>query len=789
MRALAGKRARAYFPTMVAPATLHLPIDGMTCAACASRVEAALRRTPGVKSAAVSLAVLRARIEPDPENPASPETLVAAVRDAGYDVAPTLTTLSVEGMTCASCVGRVERALADIPGVLDASVNLATGQARVRATAGRAAPAELVEAVAQAGYVAHAGVAEGLVPPPPAGDDRWPVLAAVLLALPFAVDMVNHLAGRASVLPGWLQLSLAVPTQTVLAWPFYRAAVRALRARTGNMDLLVSLGTLAAFAVSLAALAGWGAGHAGHGALHFEAAAMTIAFVRLGRWIETRAKARATEAVRALADLAPTRHVAPGEIFDLKPGDKVPADAELIEGRAAFDEQALTGESHPVERGPGDMIAAGTFLRDGAVRARAFASGADTRVARIARAVGEAQAARLPVERLVDRIAAIFVPAIVALAALTFFGWWLAGLAAHDAILRAAAVLVVACPCALGLATPIAVAVAVGRAAQSGLLVRDPAALEHLRGVSTVAFDKTGTLTEGRPTLVEVTRLGAESEEELLALAGGLQAGSEHPLARGVAEAVAARGLAATPVRDFRAVVGEGVEATGPAGAIAMGGPRLLRRFGLSQAGDAGGDTVVWLVAAGDAPRLMARFVFRDQVRPAAAAAVGRLRTEGLRLALLTGDARSTADAVARALGIDEVRAELTPEGKIAALSELGASGELAMVGDGINDAPALAAAHAGIAMGRGTDVARSSAGLVLLRDDLALVPMARELSRRLHAKITQNLLWAFSYNLVMIPLAVAGVAAPAVAGAAMALSSLAVVGNALTLRRDRTPA
>jgi Cu+-exporting ATPase len=595
---------------------------------------------------------------------------------------------------------------------------------------------------------------------------------------------------------GWWQLALAAPLQFVLGARFYRAGWAALRAGTGNMDLLVALGTTAGFGLSLwLLLTGHGAHH-----LYFEGAALVIFFVLLGKRLEARAKRATAGAIRALLDLRPrhARRVEPdgaerevpaallrvGDLVALRPGERVPADGVVEQGESGLDESALTGESRPVSKAPGDRLATGTVVLDGALRLRVTAVGEETVLARVAALVGAAQASRAPIQKLVDRVSAVFVPVVVAFALLTLGGWWLAGAGLEAALLHAVAVLVVACPCALGLATPAAIMAGTGAAARAGILLRDADAIERGHGVTLVAFDKTGTLTEGRPVLAAIHA----AEPEALMLAAALQQGSEHPLARAVQ---AAHGGPLPPVEGFRALPGRGVRGVVAGRELHLGSGRLAGELGANPgfaaeaaAEEAAGRTLAWLVGEG---RVLALLAFEDAPRPGAAAAVARLRAMGLRVAMLSGDAPAAAEAVAARLGIGEVAAGLLPEGKTLALARWRAEGVgAAMVGDGINDAPALAAADLGIAMGSGTDAAIQAAGVTLLRADPALVPAAIEVARATRRKIRENLFWAFAYNAAALPLAAAGLLSPALAGAAMAASSVSVLGNALRLSRWR---
>jgi Cu+-exporting ATPase len=771
------------------------------------RVEKALSKVPGVTEATVNLATERAFIRSDASVNAA--ALAAAVRQAGYEVETSDTAIQVEGMTCASCAGRVETALLKMPGVMAASVNLATERATVRALS-TVSVSSLEAAVERAGYKAKSVDAAK-----PALEARrpqwWPVAAGAALTLPLVAPMLMQPFGFHWMLDGWLQLALATPVQFWLGWRFYSAGWNALRAGTGNMDLLVALGTSAAFGLSLYLLFK----HAEHGMphLYFEASAAVITLVLLGKWLEGRAKRQTTDAIRALNALrpatarvlregveleVPVEHVAVGDLIRVRPGERIAVDGQVVDGRSHVDESLITGESLPVLMAPGDRATAGSLNAEGALTVKTLAVGAETTLARIIRMVESAQAAKAPIQRMVDRVSAVFVPVVLGIALLTLLGW--VGMTGdwEQAVINAVAVLVIACPCALGLATPTAIMVGTGVAARQGILIKDAQALELAHAVTTVAFDKTGTLTEGRPSLVAVHAAPGHSRDEVLRLSAALQQTSEHPLARAVMDAVQSRQVPVPQALDAKAMPGRGLQATVDGQVVLLGSTRLLHEKGLSsgclaeeaQRLEGDGRTVSWLLRdGGERSELLGLLAFGDAIKATARDAVARLHALGIETVMLTGDNRGSAEAVARELGIGQFRAEVLPGDKAAVVQELRSAGQVvAMVGDGINDAPALAAADVGIAMSTGTDVAMEVAGITLMRGDPRLVAQALEVSRRTYATLKRGLFWAFVYNVVGIPLAALGLLNPVIAGAAMALSSVSVVGNALLLLRRWRP-
>jgi Cu+-exporting ATPase len=785
-------------------------VSGMTCASCVGSVERALQQLPGVQEASVNLATEIATVITDGSVSAS--AVAAAVEGAGYGVAVEEVSMGILGMTCASCVGRVERALARVPGVQAASVNLATETARVKVVAGTPRAA-LQQAVLDAGYEVRAEPAPAAsssenVRQPGASREARHLVLAVLLSLPLALPMLAMPFGEHWALPGWLQWLLATPVQFWLGARFYRAGWKAVRAGTGNMDLLVALGTSAGYGLSVYHLLATPPHH-GTQPLYFEASAVVITLILLGKWLEARAKRQTTEAIRALqalrpltarvqrgedAENVPIDAVRLGDVVLVLPGERLPVDGEIIEGRSHSDESLISGESVPVPKAPGDRVTGGAVNGEGRLRVRTTAVGTESALARIIRLVEDAQARKAPIQRIVDRVSAIFVPVVLLIATATLLGWGLFDGDWSQAVLHAVAVLVIACPCALGLATPTAIMAGTGVAARKGILIKDAEALETTRRLRTIAFDKTGTLTAGRPTLAGMETFGL-ADDKVLAVAAALQAGSEHPLARAVLLAAQERQVTPDMASDVVAMPGRGVDATIRGDRWVLGNGRWMDELGIDRsiggavatANAEAGRTVSWLAReTGDQWHVQALFAFGDPPRPESREAISALQAMGLRTVMLSGDHRGAALGVARAVGVpdQDVHAEVLPGEKADVIRDLVGQGPVGMVGDGLNDAPALAAAAVGFAMGSGTDVAMHAASVTLMRSDPRLIADAIDISRRTTRKIYQNLFWAFIYNVVGIPLAAAGLLDPVIAGAAMALSSVSVVSNTLLLRR-----
>ncbi len=710
--------------------------------------------------------------------------------------------LPISGMTCASCAGRVERALGKVPGVQSVSVNLANERAHVEVL-GQMDPGVLIAAVDKAGYSAT-------LPQPESATDanqaqrlhreRWSLILAIALALPLVLPMLVEPFGLHWMLPAWVQFALATPVQFIFGARFYIAAWKAVRAGAGNMDLLVAIGTSAGYGLSIYQ---WLTASNPH--LYFEASAVVIALVLLGKYLESRAKRQTASAIRALEALRPERAIRVldgreedvainalkrGDLVLVKPGERFPVDGEVVDGQSHADEALISGESLPVPKQPGDSVTGGAINGEGRLLVRTLALGAESVLARIIRLVEDAQAAKAPIQKLVDKVSQVFVPAVLVLALITLVGWWMYGAPLETAIINAVAVLVIACPCALGLATPTAIMAGTGVAARYGILIKDAEALERAHAVSAVVFDKTGTLTSGAPKIAHLAAVDGD-ESRLLQQAGALQRGSEHPLAKAVLDACREQGLIVADVTASQSLTGRGIAGTLEGRSLALGNHRMLEEHGLdagdladsASAWEAEGRTLSWLIEQGAHPRVLGLFAFGDTLKPGALHAVQQLKAQHISSHLLTGDNRGSARVVAEALGIEDVHAEVLPAEKAATVAALKKTGVVAMVGDGINDAPALAAADIGIAMGGGTDVAMHAAGITLMRGDPRLVPAALEISRKTYAKIRQNLFWAFVYNLIGIPLAAFGLLNPVLAGAAMALSSVSVVSNALLLK------
>ncbi|WP_027854521.1 heavy metal translocating P-type ATPase [Marinobacterium litorale] len=810
--------------------SVSLPIEGMSCASCVGRVEAALKKVDNVDEVAVNLATERADIRSS--SGLDRQALIEAVEKAGYSVPATTTELSIEGMSCASCVGRVERALQAVPGVIEANVNLATERASIR---GNTSADTLIAAVADAGYEASE-VDQGGAVADDSSEKKDAELAglkrdltiAALLSLPvFLIEMGSHLipaihhlvADTIGLQMSWyIQFVLATLTLFGPGLRFFKKGIPALMRAAPDMNSLVVLGTSAAWGYSVIATFASGLLPAGTANVYYEAAAVIVTLILLGRFFEARAKGRTSQAIKRLVGLqAKTARVQrdgktveigigevqPGDILEVRPGERIPVDGDVTEGESYVDESMITGEPVPVSKAVGDQVVGGTVNQKGALTFTATAVGGTTVLAQIIRMVEEAQGSKLPIQGMVDKVTLWFVPAVMTAALMTFLVWFFAGPepALSLALVNAVAVLIIACPCAMGLATPTSIMVGTGRGAEMGVLFRKGEALQLLRDAKVVALDKTGTLTEGKPALTDLQVAQGFERKDVLAKIAAVESRSEHPIGRAIAEAAEAEGISIPSVESFESVTGFGVKAQSEGVSIDIGADRYMSKLGLDVAEFA--ETSERLGDEGKSPlyaaiggKLAAIIAVSDPVKESTPEAIAALHALGLKVAMITGDNRRTAEAIARQLGIDEVEAEVLPEGKVEAVKKLKSQhGKLAFVGDGINDAPALAEADVGMAIGTGTDIAIEAADVVLMSGSLGGIPSAIALSQETIRNIKQNLFWAFAYNTALIPLA-AGVLYPAFglllspifAAGAMALSSVFVLTNALRLRRFQAP-
>jgi P-type Cu+ transporter len=814
---------------------ISIPVVGMTCASCVRRVERTLSEKEGVAEASVNFAAEKASVTYDPTT-TNPDDLIEAIRDAGYGADVRETTFSVTGMTCASCVGRVERALEKVPGVLEASVNLANERATVEYLAGEVEPKDLEMAIEGAGY--------GVVREDSSVEDSHEreyrtlkadfLLAATLTAI-ILLGSLPHMLGLMLPFPtGWLNLALlllATPVQFWAGWRFYRRAWGAFKHGQANMNTLVVMGTSAAYLYSVVATLAPQLFAAGRADVYFDTSSLIITLILLGRLLEARAKGRTNEAIKKLAGLqaktarvvrggeemdVPVESVEIGEVVVVRPGEKIPVDGRVVSGESAVDESMITGESIPVMKREGDEVIGATMNTSGSFRFEATKVGEDSALHQIMRMVEEAQGSKAPIQRLADRISAVFVPAVIGMAAATFLVWFLFGPepTLTNALLNFVAVLIIACPCAMGLATPTSIMVGTGKGAERGILVKGGETLEEAHKLTTVVLDKTGTLTRGEPRLTDVIPLNGLSGDELLAVAAAAERRSEHLLGEAIVAGAKERGLDLPEPEAFHAPTGRGVRATVSGKTVLVGSRKLMDESGVPEDGlaarfeelTASGKSPMFVAVDGEVAGLV---VVADVVREESKEAVDLLHRMGLEVVMLTGDNGRTAESVAGELGIERVLAEVMPEDKEKEIRKLQKEGKIvAMVGDGINDAPALARADVGVAIGTGTDVAMEAADLTLISGDVRGVAPAIRLSKATIRNIKQNLFWAFAYNVALIPVA-AGVLYPLFAGgtvpealqpflgeygflnpvlaaAAMALSSVTVVSNALRLRRAK---
>ncbi|WP_288350802.1 heavy metal translocating P-type ATPase [uncultured Thalassospira sp.] len=796
---------------------VSLPIEGMICANCAGRVEKAIAGLDGVTGVDVNLALNSAHIRFD-GNKLDTAKIADTIKDAGYSVPQQQLSFDVDGMTCANCALRVEKALAAMPGVTSASVNFALERADIDALPGKVNDAAVIRAIEDAGYHATSRNTSAT------GDndatdgqsatdngqarrfDKSLVMLAVsaLLTAPLVLQMVWMNLGVNYHLPAWLELVLATPVQFIIGQRFYKGAWAALRHRSANMDVLVALGTSAAYFLSVYNMV---VGKPGDMHLYFEASAAIITLILAGKIMEERAKRGASAAIRELMALRPRRarklvdgageqdvaieSLTVGDIVRVLPGERVPVDGTVHAGESELDESLITGETRPVARMPGDAVVGGAVNGTGRLDIEVRAVGDDTTLSRIIRLVEKAQTGKAPVQKLVDRVSSVFVPVVVAIALVTLSVWLLMGYGAEASIVAAVSVLVIACPCALGLATPTALVAGTGSAARNGILIRNFESLEQAHNVDTVIFDKTGTLTEGTPTVRDVRAANDVERNDMLRLVAAVQAASEHPLARAIVSLARDEEMQIPDITDFKGKTGAGVLASVENHSVAIGTEALLQDQSIASPQQTIADEIKQHESKGRTVVLVAidgafagYITLEDRIRESAKQAIADLKARGISSIMLSGDSQDVATHVARELRLERGEGRIRPQDKAREVEKLRKQGRhVAMVGDGINDAPALAAADVGIAMGGGTDVAMETAGITLMRSDPALVSAAIDISIATRRKIAQNLFWAFAYNVVGVPLAALGVLSPAIAGAAMALSSVSVVGNSLTLR------
>lgn len=794
----------------------QLQILGMTCAACSTRIERGLNKLQGVEAANVNLAMENASVTYNPDE-VSPKDIEKKIQDLGYEVVKEKAEFLITGMTCAACSSRIERVLNKLDGIDTATVNLAMETGTVEYNPSRLTPADIISRIEKAGYGATVKVEKN------AGADDFrqkdlekqqgKFVFSLILTIPLLWAMVSHFSFTSFIyLPDmlmnpWVQLALATPVQFFIGWQFYRGAYKALKNKSANMDVLVALGTSAAYFYSLyLSIASIGSG-AHMVELYFETSAVIITLIILGKLFEVRAKGRSSEAIKKLMGLqaktasvfrdgkeieVPLEEVMVGDVLSVKPGEKIPVDGEIMEGQSAVDESMLTGESIPVDKQVGDTVYGSTINKNGFLKMKATKIGRETALAQIIRIVEQAQGSKAPIQRLADKISGIFVPIVVGIAILTFLVWYFIVDPGNfaGALVKLIAVLVIACPCALGLATPTSIMAGSGRSAELGILFKGGEHLEQTHRITTVVLDKTGTVTNGKPVLTDVHLVNQGEDEEILRLVGTAERQSEHPLAQAMVDGIIEKGIRLDEATAFEAIPGYGIEAVVKERKVIVGTRRLMKKHGIDLTGaeamiqelESDGKTAMMITVEGDYKGIIA---VADTIKDTSAAAIKRLKDMGLEVVMMTGDNHRTAQAIADLAGVDRVIAEVLPEQKAEEIKKLQAEGKkVAMVGDGINDAPALVTADIGMAIGTGTDVAMEAADITLMRGDLNSIADAIMMSKMTIKNIKQNLFWAFAYNTLGIPIAALGFLAPWVAGAAMAFSSVSVVLNALRLQK-----